>query len=333
MTGGAKFTSTASSDAVVVSEFPQPIHVVAGVLTDAQGRVMLAQRSPGTHYAGYWEFPGGKVEAGESALEALRRELREEIGIEVDAAEALIGVPWRYETKSILLDVYRVTEYRGEPRAIEVQALRWERPADLRRDDMPPADHPVIAALRLPQAYAITPEPGTDLPAFLRQLDRVLDQGARLVQLRAKTMPMAELATLALAVQARVRAAGGSLLLNGQVDLVRQLDLDGVHLTAAQLAAFDSRPVPADRWLGASCHNAAELAAAVRLDADFVVIGPVLPTASHPGAPALGWEAFAALVAAAPMPVYALGGLTQAHLAQARAVGAQGIAGISAFWT
>jgi len=331
MTSDTGLSSTASADAVVVSG--PPVHVVAGVLTDAQGRVMLAQRPPGTHYAGYWEFPGGKVERGESPVEALRRELREEIGIELDAVEPLIAIPWRYETKSILLDVYRVTAFRGEPRAIEVQALRWERPEELRREDMPPADHPVIAALRLPQHYAITPEPGPDLPPFLRQLDGMLERGARLVQLRAKEMPVAELATLALAVQARVNAVGGILLLNSQVDLVRQLALDGVHLTASQLASFDSRPVPATCWLGASCHNAAELAAAVRLGADFVAIGPVLPTSSHPGAPALGWEAFAALVAASPIPAYALGGLTQAQLAQAQAAGAQGIAGISAFWT
>jgi 8-oxo-dGTP diphosphatase len=306
--------------------------VVAGVLTDARGQVMLAQRPAGTHYAGFWEFPGGKIEAGESAVEALRRELREEIGIEVQAAEALIAIPWHYETKSILLEVYRITAFGGEPRAIQVQDLRWEKPADLRREEMPPADHPVIAALQLPPTYAISPEPGTDVPAFLARVDRVLDRGIRMVQLRAKTLPIAELATLALAVQARVRAVGGSLLLNGQVDLALQLGLDGVHLTGSQLASFGVRPVPADRWLGASCHNAAELAAAVRLGADFAVIGPVLSTASHPGAAALGWEAFTALVAESPIPVYALGGLALAHLARAQAAGAQGIAGISAFW-
>jgi len=306
-----------------------PVHVVAAALIDADGRVLLAQRPEGKHLAGYWEFPGGKVEPGETPLQALQREVIEEIGVRIGAAEPLIRIPWRYASKHILLDVYRVLAFDGEPHSCEGQALKWVPAAALDPAEMPPADHPVIHALALPAQYLITPEPDADETAFLARLDAALERGVRLVQLRAKHRDDATLRRLAAACLARVRTAGGQLLINARWDLVEELDLDGVHLTAAQLAEFTERPVSARRWLAASCHDACELTLAQALGADFAVLGPVAATASHAQCEPLGWDRFATLCAAATLPVYALGGMRREDLAAALAAGAQGIAGIS----
>jgi 8-oxo-dGTP diphosphatase len=309
-----------------------PVHVVAAALIDADGRVLLAQRPEGKHLAGYWEFPGGKVEPGETPVQALQREILEEIGVRVASAESLIRIPWRYATKRILLDVYRVQAFEGVPHPCEGQPLKWVPATALDPNEMPAADHPVIHALALPQRYLITPQPGADEDAFLAHLDAALERGVRLVQLRDKHSDDATLRRLASACLNRVRAAGGQLLINSRSDLVEELDLDGVHVTAAQLVQLHERPVGARRWFAASCHTAEELALAHSLGADFAVLGSVAATASHPDQAALGWDAFAALCEEATLPVYALGGMTQRDLATALAAGAQGIAGISAFW-
>jgi 8-oxo-dGTP diphosphatase len=308
------------------------VHVVAAALVDADGRVLLAQRPDGKHLAGYWEFPGGKVEPGETPLQALQREIHEEIGVRVASAEPLIRIPWRYTAKRILLDVYRVRAFDGVPHSCEGQALKWVPATALDPNEMPAADHPVIHALALPSQYLITPQPGTDEAGFLARLDAALERGVRLVQLRAKDSDDDTLRRLIPACLSRVRAAGGQLLINTRIDLVEEFDLDGVHVTAAQLAQLDARPVSAKRWFAASCHGAAEVERAQALGADFVVLGSVAKTSSHPRQQPLGWSAFEALCGDAIVPVYALGGLTQDDLATALEAGAQGIAGISAFW-
>ncbi|UXI67706.1 Nudix family hydrolase [Tahibacter amnicola] len=307
------------------------IHVVAAALVDAEGRVLLAQRPVGKHLAGYWEFPGGKVEPDEPPLQALRREILEEIGVEIGTAESLIRIPWHYPGKSILLDVYRVREFHGEPRSCEGQPLKWVPTAALDIHEMPPADHPVINALRLPDRYWITPQPAADIEAAVAQIDAALERGIRLIQLRAKGYDESALAALAEVAQRHVRAAGGRLLINSRIDLAESLGLDGVHLTSAQLKSCKERPLPSRFLVGASCHDTAELTAARELGVDFAVLGPVRYTPSHPDAAPLGWAQFEALCAQSLMPVYALGGMHLDDLESARRYGGQGIAGISGF--
>ncbi len=124
------------------------MHVAAGVLIDSTGRILLAQRPPGKHLAGLWEFPGGKCEAGEDAAQALVRELREELGIEAEPAERLIRVPWRYGDRRLLLDALRVARWRGEPVACEGQVLRWIDPGHCEHDTLSPADRPILEHVR-----------------------------------------------------------------------------------------------------------------------------------------------------------------------------------------
>jgi len=316
------------------------IHVVAGILRDAQGRVLLAQRTHGTHLAGLWEFPGGKIEPGESAEGALRRELHEELAIEIGSVEPLISIPWHYEEKSIVLHALRVREFRGTPVGQQQQHLRWESPIDMAAIPMPPPDRPIVNALRLPPYYAITPEPGTSDVEFLDSLRRAIDglprmgeRVAPLIQLRAKSLSPSRLRTLAQRARDEARKAGAKLLLNGNLELTRELDLDGVHLPATALLSLDARPLGVDRWVAASCHDERELAHAAAIGVDFAVLGPVLPTASHAGTSPIGWQHFADLCASSPFPIYALGGMAMRRVNEAKAAGAQGIAGISAFWS
>ena len=310
----------------------EPIQVVAGILSDAHGRVLVAERERGTHLAGTWEFPGGKVEPGETAGAALRRELHEELGVVVGSIEPLISVPWRYPGKAIVLHAFRVHDFRGIPQGRQQQSIRWLSPDEAARVPMPPPDLPIVTALRLPTVYAITPDPADDPTAFLHRFERLLRTGVTFIQLRAKRLPMKDLRTVASRAGDLSRAAGATLLLNGNAELVRELALDGIHLPATDLLALDRRPLGRDRWVAASCHDEHELAHAAAIGVDFAVLGPVQPTASHPGATALGWSRLADLNAIAQFPVYALGGLKASHVSHARRFGLQGVAGVSAFW-
>lgn len=304
------------------------LHVVAGVLRDARGRVLLAQRPPGKAHAGLWEFPGGKLEPGEEALAALSRELDEELGLEVLAARPLIAIP----NGRILLDVWEVPDFAGRLQAREGQALAWIDPAAIDVTTMPPADRPVVTALRLPSTYLVTPAIETDDDAFVAGVERALDEGVRLVQLRQPTIARTRIAALARRMQAACVARGARLLVHADFALAEVLGLDGVHLPARVARGLERRPLPAYRLVGVSCHDAAELAHAARIGADFATLSPLRATTSHPGAQPLGWDTARSLVAAAQLPVYVLGGLVRTDIASARALGAQGIAAIGGLW-
>jgi 8-oxo-dGTP diphosphatase len=309
------------------------IHVVAGVLRDAGDRILLAQRQPDKHLAGLWEFPGGKCEPGEAAVDALARELREEIGIVVESARPLIGVPHAYPGENILLDVWQVTQYSDAVHPREGQRLAWVELDAIDRVDMPPADRPAITALRLPDRYLITPAlaPG-ETEALLRGIERACRKGIRLIQMRLPEWPRDQIAAAARAARETCREHGARLLLNGDWQLAAILGLNGVHLPARIAATLTQRPLPAGYWVGVSCHDAAELAHATRIGADFATLSPIYETPSHAQSPALGWERFAELVAEATLPVFALGGLEPDDIDAARMSGAQGIAAIRALW-
>lgn len=308
------------------------IHVVAAVITDARGRVLLNRRTENRDMAGLWEFPGGKREAGETSEQALVRELREELGIEAQVGDWLMDVPQLYPDKHLRLEVRHVRHWKGTPRGREGQAITWVAPDKLARYSMPPADLPVVAALRHPDRYLITPEPEADDEAahqlWYTRLAQALEAGARRVQLRTPTSA----ARVALAEQAIGRHRKDvQWLLNRDIELAQRLGV-GVHLGGEQLEQLQERPLPEGQLVAASCHDLAQLQAAQRLGCDFAVLGPVQATASHPQATPLGWQAFEALRAQVSLPIYALGGLGADDIVQARRHGAQGIAAIRGFW-
>lgn len=309
------------------------ISVAAAAVFDDEGRVLITRRADDAHQGGLWEFPGGKLEAGEDARTALQRELAEEVGIHITAARPLIRVRHDYPDKSVLLDVWRVDGFAGEAHGREGQPLQWVTPAALGEYPFPAANRPIVSAVQLPDAYLITPDLGDTRPAdFLRHLESRLVAGIRLVQLRAKSLGDTDYLALAREAARLCHRYGARLLLNADAAMVAASGADGVHLSSGRLAACEARPLAAQGWVAASCHTAEELARAVVLGVDFALLSPVAATASHPDAEPLGWAQFSDWAAAAPIPVYALGGMGPADRETAWAHGAQGIAAIRALW-
>lgn len=308
------------------------VHVVAAAVFDRQGRVLIARRPEHVHQGGLWEFPGGKVETGETVYDALRRELHEEVAIETLDARPLIRIHHNYPDKSVLLDVWRVNNFSGHAHGREGQPMQWVRPEDLANYQFPLANQPIVSAIRLPERYLITPEPGPDEQGFLSSLSIAVNSGISLLQLRAKSLSAESYLGLAHKVQRLCKQQGCRLVLNADPELVEQVGAAGVHLSGQRLMGFSTRPIGKNYWLGASCHSLEEIEHAAAIDVDFAVLGPVENTPSHPDSRILGWEGFSSLVEQASFPVYALGGMGWQHLDQAFTNGAQGIAAISSFW-
>ncbi len=306
------------------------VQVVAAAVFDGKGRVAITRRADDVHQGGLWEFPGGKVEAGETVRDALARELREELGINVQQARPLIRVSYDYPDKSVLLDVWRVDGFGGEAHGREGQPLSWVRPQVLSDYDFPAANTPIVTAVQLPDCYLITPTPGDDLPAFLAQLETRLRDGIRLVQLRAKTLSEDDYLVLARQCQHLCERHNAALMLNADPALVIEAGATGIHLDSGRLESLSERP--GVKWVSASCHSVEQLRQAEKLGVDFVMLSPVMATASHPGIVPLGWAQFQVLADLANCPVYALGGMTPADLQQAFIHGAQGVAAIRALW-
>ena len=311
------------------------VEVVAGVIRDTRGRILLARRTAGRDLAGLWEFPGGKREPGESSEAALKRELHEELGIEVEPGAPLINVPQQSPHKRLRLDVRRIASWRGTPRGLEGQALAWVPPHRLPDYAMPPADRPVVAALLQPDRYLVTPEPGADDAIWLASLRRALERGIRRVQLRAPNVASDRWRTLVAQAVGLCRSSDAQVLVNGDLALARELRI-GLHLRAAQLLDADAVQLDALRVCGqpvaASCHTLEELRAADRLGCDFAVLGPLLATPTHRGESGIGWKGFMLLREQVSMPIYAIGGLSVSDLKTARMHGGQGIAAIRALW-
>lgn len=306
------------------------VEVAAAVLQKPDSSFLLAQRPADKIWAGYWEFPGGKVEPGETAHHALVRELREELGIDVVMAYPWLTRVFTYPHATVRLNFFRVTEWSGDLHPHEGQQFSWQKPAEVCVSPILPANTPILRALELPTLYAISNVAELGTEAFLIRLQAKLDAGLRLVQLREKDLARDELRMLAQRVLALAHARGARVLLNGDVALAQEVGADGVQLTATQLAELTERP--AVDWCAASCHGVEELHRAEAMGCDFALLSPVLPTRSHLGAPHLGWGNFAAIAAGSSIPVYALGGLSFDDMHAAWQRGAHGIALLRQAW-
>ncbi len=313
------------------------IDVAAGLLLRADGSLLLGNRPAGKPYEGWWELPGGKLEPGETPLQALARELDEELGIRVTQATPWVTHVHAYAHATVRLVFCRVTGWEGEPRGREGQQLRWVDPAlaveqieaGLGGGQLLPATLPPMAWLQVPTTYAIAGV--SDAQSFLARVSAALERGVRLFQFRAPAWPQGPAAESLHEILCRMlaltRAAGARVLVNSVHPAQWWGQADGVHLRSTELSAATG-DLPGHCWIGASAHNARELDQARAAGARFAVLGPVLPTASHPDAQPLGWTAFAELAANAGLPVFALGGQSPDMLKQAFSHGAHGIAGI-----
>ncbi len=307
------------------------IHVAVAVIKNKKNQYLIAKRLKHVHQGGQWEFPGGKVEIGETTLGALTRELQEEVAIQLQTARPFIQVKHHYEDRSVLLDVWLVTEFSGQAEGCEGQSIAWQPIDALIPEKFPQANWPIMKAIRLPNCYMITQET-EDITQLLNTLEANFQKGIRLVQLRIKTMSSTKYRVLANQVLALAQTYQANILTNS--DNPRPFDealFSGVHLSHQSLWTLAHRPLPHHQWVAASCHSAKDLVRACQIGVDFAVLSPVLKTASHPTAVPLGWGKFTSLVKNTSLPIYALGGLQTDQLTTAYRHGAQGIAGISTF--
>ncbi len=306
------------------------VEVAAAVVRKPDGQVLLAQRPTGKAYAGYWEFPGGKLEPGETPRQALDRELSEELGLTVLRAAPWLVQRFDYPHARVELHFFRVSEWAGEPVGHDGQAFAWQTPGRFDVAPLLPANTLVLRALELPEVCGITMAADIGNEAFLARAAAALDSGLKLIQVREKDWPEPIQRALCVALCELARPRGARVLLNGSVEHARAWRCAGVHWTSAALAAATARPE--GLLCSASCHSREELARAGVLALDFALLGPVLPTPTHDGALTLGWDGFAATAAGATLPVFALGGLSHDDLGTAIAHGAHGIALRRAAW-
>jgi 8-oxo-dGTP diphosphatase len=306
-----------------------PVDVAVGILIRPDGTLLFASRPEGKPYAGYWEFPGGKLEVGESVAYALKRELHEELGVDIGAVFPWLVRVFDYPHALVRLHFCRVFDWQGELHAREGQRFGFF-PLGALPQPLLPATIPVLRGLELPAVYGISAAQRLGPHEFLRRLEASLANGMRLVQLREPGMAEDALAPVFREARAMTRAAGARLLVSSRHPRDLWDAADGVHLTALELAAASARPACA--WVGASVHGAEDLARAAQLGADFAVLGSVQSTASHPGQLPLGWTEFERVALGTHIPLYAIGGLDMDRLPHAMACGAHGVALLSAAW-
>jgi 8-oxo-dGTP diphosphatase len=296
--------------------------VAAAVIERPDGSFLLARRPEGKPYPGYWEFPGGKIEPGEDPRRALERELAEELDMRITRATPWITRVYAYTHATVRLHFFRVTQWSGEPRPLEGQALSWQRVEAPDVSPMLPANAPVLSALQLPSVMLVTDAQALGIEAWVSKFAGRAFEEQVLVQVREKGAERLRVQHLLQRCLARANPRGSRVVVNSDCGSFPQSD--GVHLTSKAL--MSARERPAARLVGASAHDESELAQAARLGLDYAVVGPVNATASHAGAVPLGWTRFAQLIRHQPMPVYAIGGLTRADLTRARDCGAHGVA-------
>ncbi|MDP1770863.1 MAG: Nudix family hydrolase [Methylobacter sp.] len=304
-----------------------PLQVAVGVVKNPEGKILISLRHADLHQGGLWEFPGGKIEALETAEQALARELNEELNITVTSATPLITVSHQYPDRFVQLIVFLVDQFSGEAKSLEGQPFKWVAPAELEHYAFPAANRPIITAARLPHHYAILDD--ADEALLLPNLQKILNRGVKLIQVRLKNQPPASVAKFVEQAYPLCQQQQALLLMNSAVEC-SSVGVDGIHLTSHDLMVLKKRPKNS-QWLAASCHNLEQLQHAQNIGVDFVVLAPVLATQTHPGAASLGWEQFAELVTQVNLPVYALGGMKTSSLATVQQCGGQGIAAIRAF--
>jgi len=311
------------------------LHIAVAIITNQQNKVLISLRSNRAHQGGLWEFPGGKLETGESALDALKREIKEELNISIDKASPFKKIQYQYSDKAVLLDIWRVESFSGEPEGAEGQQIKWHTISDLSENEFPAANRGIIMSLQLPQRYMITGS-FENHKDFKFKLEASLKSGISLVQLRCKKTSETEYKQLAEISIQLCKKYNATLLFNTTIELFKQLNAStgesGLHLNSQMLDTLQSRPITANLLLSVSCHNRTEIEKAKLLDADIILLSPVKETRSHPGVKGIGWNKFTEIAENINQPVYALGGLSEADLTDAALSGAQGVAAISGFW-
>jgi len=306
---------------------PESIHVAVGVIRNDRGDILITRRPDHVHQGGLWEFPGGKREPGEAVDQALRRELREELGITLLSSTPLMRIQHRYPDRRVILDVYEVEAFLGQPHGREEQPLVWVRPEKLDRYPFPEANRPILNRLCLPPWYAVL-EGGGSAGGYRERFHTLLEQGVKLIYWRGRDLSIEEYTSLTPEFLGIAGTPKAKLMIRGKP--FEAVENAGLHLSSRQLQDLKKRP--SGWWkVSAACHNLADLRRAQAIGLDFVVLSPVLATATHPAAIPLGWTKAAQWISQVALPIYLMGGLHLEDLETAKKIGAQGIAGIRLF--
>ena len=311
------------------------VHVAVAVLQNSNGQYLIAKRHQESHQGGLWEFPGGKVENNESVLDALKRELFEEVGVTVVKATPLIQIHHDYNDKSVLLDVFTVDEFTGKIFGKEDQKIRWINSNNFSLYDFPVANTPIIKAIGLPDKYMITGE-FKDEQELLAKVLSGIKKGIKLIQFRAHNLTERAYFDYAKKIYVICHQEKIKLLLNTSIDQYIKHQASkfshGLHLTSIEFKSYSPGVIDGDLIVATSIHNENELLLAEKNNIGLAVLSPVNKTQSHPDSIPLGWDNFKQIVKKSNIPVFALGGMTETDLQTAKLKGAQGIAAISTFW-
>lgn len=304
-------------------------HAAVGIIWRGDNEVLMQRRRPQQTFSGYWEFPGGKIQFGETPAQALCRELQEELGITVTTLQPWLRRRHQYPHGNVMLHFFHVRAYAGVPYAAEGQQWQWTLLAQS-PSPLLPANLSLWKWLSLPSVCAVTAAEIFGVEEMIKRMQAALANRLKLVQLRDKNISAEGRRHLATTAATLCRAHQALLLINDDEQLARDVQADGVHLSSGKLAVCDRRPD--FLWAAASCHHEADIAKAVTLGLDFVVLSPVNKTLTHVKATPLGWERFAEFATTAGLPVYALGGMTVADIAVAQQHSGQGIGMMRQAW-
>ncbi len=309
------------------------VHVVIAIIENVDQEVLVSKRKPDAHLGGLLEFPGGKVEVNETPVEALQRELEEEVNIESLSFSPLIQIPFSYSDRKIILDAYLVNDYSGIISANERQEIHWKKIPSLDADQFPAANHGVIRALQLPKLFSVTPDYSQNSENFLINFKKVVsNQVVKIIQLRAHELDDTEYLELARQCVDICKDNEVKLILNRDVGSDINLDISGVHLRSDVLLKTKKRPLTAKHLVGASCHNKLEVDQASKLGLDYIFIGPVIEKNFSENSETLAWPGFFELAKRSSIPAYAIGGLNKDDVDECVRNGGQGIAAIRSIW-
>jgi len=298
--------------------------VVAGILLNKNNEILIAKRRNNQFMPGYWELPGGKIEAGENKKNSLKRELFEELGVTVKKSSLKHMMCHKYPDKVVKLWIYNIDKCSGEPSGQEGQDTSWCSLDQLTKYKLLPTMREIIHKISLPKHYWITPDDHHS-ESIIENCREHIIAGTKIIQLRSKTsLDQSYIDKIYRLFQDNQI----SLILNTPNKTYQEL-CDGWHLTSHELLSLKERPCGNNKLLGVSTHNALEVEHAENISADYISLSPINSTPSHTRILPLGWHAASDIICKSNLPVYLLGGMSKEMLDKALNIGAQGIAGIS----